>query len=748
MKQRWLSRHARRGVAVSATVGMLAAGLGIGAVTGTAQAAPKGNAGKSDVRHVGGDYNDGKALPFSKEGSRAGGSGVKSDEFKVGTVRSWPALDDARGVVYTKQFVLRGVGDNVEVWVAKDLAFPAGSDGECRNTVGGGEGIVVTDDQVASFIHEFDSNIYPKESLAFSTPPPHDGSVTPLTRAYAQFYGLPARNFKGDGDRIVTLVDNVRDSNYYTPRAADGRTYIAGFFWSLINNYTNRNVMTLDSWDWIHRTGTNPPDDSQDADYQQCSQQILRPFGDPRPLTYEGTFAHEYQHLLEYYASPGESSWVNEGLSDWAQTLVEYVDPSLPPDSDDPDVDGHLQTWMGFADDPAFGGPEQSLTRWGDQGAPEILSDYGIAYAFMEYLWSNYGGDEFMSALHNQDLNGFAGLDATLAGAGSDKTSVEVIHEFLASMAVDAEIDGGKSVVNGADAALQTSSMTAKINWASTEAYSSPGAPTNGADYVGLDAGGAVTFDGAESYPTTPPAWTETEDGRLFSGAGDNLDNGIARQFTIPAANPAVTVDLEYDTEPAWDFAFVQVWDDAANEGDGGWVSLSNENTTDAADPQADPLVVANLPGFTGSSGGVTAQTFDLADYAGENVWIAVRYITDGAVTNPGVWLSGLTVGGTEITDATELDTWSSLSEAVPTPVEGWTVQLVGWNADEVSVVTLDLDDATHAWSGDTAAVLGITPTFVGAIVTADDSTEQMGDYPTYELTLGGALQPGGGTGA
>jgi hypothetical protein len=62
-----------------------------------------------------------------------------------------------------------------------------------------------------------------------------------------------------------------------------------------------------------------------------------------------------------------------------------------------------------------------------------------------------------------------------------------------------------------------------------------------------------------------------------------------------------------------------------------------------------------------------------------------------------------------------------------------------------VSVVTVPLD-GDNAWSGDTAAVLGITPTFVGAIVTANDSTEQMGDYPTYELTIGGALQPGGGT--
>ena len=246
-KRRWL-RHTEAGAAAVAVAALLASGMG------TAQAAPGGTPGAPDTRSVGGDYNDGKPLPFSK-GEKAANSGKDSDSYKVGTVRRWPALNDVSDTVYNKNFVLRGIGDNVEVWVAKDIAFPAG---DCRNTVGGGEGIVITQAQVDSFITEFDSNIYPKESEAFSVPPFRDGSITPLTRAYAQFYDLSARNFKGEGDRIVTLIDNVRDSNYYTPTAADGKTYIGGFHYSLFNEYTNRNVMTLDSWDWVHRTGDQP----------------------------------------------------------------------------------------------------------------------------------------------------------------------------------------------------------------------------------------------------------------------------------------------------------------------------------------------------------------------------------------------------------------------------------------------------------------------------------------------------------
>ncbi len=76
----------------------------------------------------------------------------------------------------------------------------------------------------------------------------------------------------------------------------------------------------------------------------------------------------------------------------------------------------------------------------------------------------------------------------------------------------------------------------------------------------------------------------------------------------------------------------------------------------------------------------MTAQSFDLADYAGQDVFLAVRYITDGSVNEPGVWLSGLSVGGTAVADATELSAWTSLTGAVPVPVSGWTVQLVGWD--------------------------------------------------------------------
>ena len=75
--------------------------------------------------------------------------------------------------------------------------------------------------------------------------------------------------------------------------------------------------MTIDAFDWAHRTGVNPPDEPTG---DLCTS---RP---ARPNLYEGTFAHEWQHLLHYYTDPFETTWINEGLSDFAQTLTGYVD--------------------------------------------------------------------------------------------------------------------------------------------------------------------------------------------------------------------------------------------------------------------------------------------------------------------------------------------------------------------------------------------------------------------------------------
>ena len=80
--------------------------------------------------------------------------------------------------------------------------------------------------------------------------------------------------------------------------------------------------MTIDSFDWVHRTAPT----RRTSRYRATCARAHR----PGRILYEGVFAHEYQHLLESYEDSDEFNWINEGLSDWAQTLVGYVNPSVP----------------------------------------------------------------------------------------------------------------------------------------------------------------------------------------------------------------------------------------------------------------------------------------------------------------------------------------------------------------------------------------------------------------------------------
>ena len=311
---------------------------------------------------------------------------------------------------------------HIEVWVANDLAFPAG---DCRTQIA--TSTTITDAQVAHLISEFDSNMYPKETSTFSTPPDRDGTNALLGPDANGNGGV----YTGGGDKTVALIDNVRDDNFYTFPAAP--TYIAGFFSSQFNELLDRNVMTIDAFDWLHRTTANPPDEPT-ADL--CTS---RP---ARPNLYEGTFAHEWQHLLHYYTDPFETTWVNEGLSDFAQTLTGYVDATAT--VFDRGADSHIYCFQGFGtvqtqfnpNPRDCGGPENSLNLWGEGNPNAVLADYGNAYSLMLFLFDRYGTDIISRLHHDGELQGLPSLEAALKAEGAG-SMYGVIHDFQSMVLLD-----------------------------------------------------------------------------------------------------------------------------------------------------------------------------------------------------------------------------------------------------------------------------------------------------------------------
>ena len=711
------------------------------------------------MRHVGPDYNKGRPLPIvgdTKAAVRIARSrlrGAQAAPPVVGDDRIWLALDSAQAAVYLKDYRLRGVGDKVEVWVAHDvdeisrnLKFQPN---DCRN----GERTTITDAQVNYLIDEFDNNMYPKESQAFSVPPDRTGANAVLP----ELVDLPADYYSGEGDNIVVLIDNVRDPNFYDYNNSQGNSYTAGFFSSFFNELVDRNIMTIDGYDWLHRTGPTPPDDPLPGDL--CASAPARPF------LYEGVFAHEYQHLLEYYVDPDENLWVNEGLSDWAQTLTGYVDPSLP--ITDQDFDSHVQCFLGHlgTDTPANpnprrGGPENSLTVWGDQGEGEILCDYGAVYTMMEYLHGLYG-DDFMTALHEDDRNGLASLGALVAAEGGD-SAADTIHRWAAMVALDGVLDDGAALNGASEAEYKAPTLDATINWDETHAYSKKGAPPNGSDYVRLrDATGdyldasqidEVAFDGASALAPLPIQWRvdnkppQRDSKALYSGSGINFDRTIVRRVYVRKNKPTVSFKTKWNTEEGWDFGFVQV----STDGGRTYQSLKNGDTTSVADPRAIPIVKDNLPGFNGNSKGWRRETFNLAQYAGKTILLSFRYVTDRGVDLPGWWIDDIKMGGKLISRGLSLSEWRSATQVRPKKVEGFTVQLVAYNDAHgqawIAKVPLDAGFAGSLDSAGVSDAVGAQAQTVAAIVTYDESTELISppQYARYSLTVNGVEQPGG----
>jgi immune inhibitor InhA-like protein len=691
----------------------------------------------------------------------------------VGEERMWIALDFTAGS-YRKRFTLRAKRNNVEIWVASPvertvvgvtatgLDFPAG---DCRN----GVRTTITDAQVNYLAQQFDENILPKESATFSVAPARNGSLYFTGPPLLPLQGVAA-DPTGDGDDTVVLIDNVRDENFHDFNNANRLTRVAGFFSSGLNELFDRNIMTIDAYDWLHLTGADPP-------HEPSSDPCLN--APARPFLYEGVFAHEYQHLLEYYENDAEVNWVNEGLSDWAQTLTGYVEPSRP--ITQKGYDSHIQCFLGWLRQETLfnpipreqSGPENSLTLWGDQGDAETLCDYGAAYTLMEYLQGQFG-NSFMTKLHREDTIGLPGLDVVLDQSGATRDSADIVHDWAAMVAVDGLLDQGRNVQGGQRWRYQTPTLNATIDWNNPHAFSTPGAPPNGSDYIRLrDASGPVgvkdidrlVFNGGATVIPRPIVWSvdanppgQAGDPALYSGTGDNRDEAIVRSVAVPAGAAATLAfnarwNLEEDTAGPWDFGFVQV----STDGGATYKSLTCTDTRTDHNPGAIASVVANLPGFSGDSHGFRAQTCSLAAYAGQTVLLSFRTINDPNTQGvdptipPGFWVDDIAVGGTLISDGSSLAGWQHPTVVRPTPVHGFTVQLVAWKTQggsPVAITRLPLNgnfDATVTRKQLQKVLGGARADFVGAIVTNDEPTETVTDYAPYSLTVNGVLQPGGG---
>jgi hypothetical protein len=146
---------------------------------------------------------------------------------------------------------------------------------------------------------------------------------------------------------------------------------------------------------------------------------------------------------------------------------------------------GWLSVQTPFNPQPRRGGPENSLTRWTDEGDAEILCDYGAAYTFVHFLADRYG-TAAAGALFREPAAGLEGVGRVLERLGAAESELALMHDWSAALALDAALERGTPLRVGDAQRFQSRTLSASINWDNPDAHSTPGAPPNGSDFVRL----------------------------------------------------------------------------------------------------------------------------------------------------------------------------------------------------------------------------------------------------------------------
>lgn len=135
-----------------------------------------------------------------------------------------------------------------------------------------------------------------------------------------------------------------------------------------------------------------------------------------------------------------------------------------------------------------------------------------------------------------------------------------------------------------------------------------------------------------------------------WSDMGDDLDTSMVRAVDVPADSPLLELLLWYEIESDWDYAYVSV----STDGGATWANLSSSITT-----SDDPNQQNEGNGITGVSDGWVPVSFDLAEYAGQNVLLRLRYVTDGAVGGRGLLADAIRLGSLFDGAETVTDEWT-----------------------------------------------------------------------------------------
>lgn len=312
---------------------------------------------------------------------------------------------------------------------------------------------------------------------------------------------------------------------------------------------------------------------------------------------YLGTLLHELQHLSQWHMDPNEQVWLNEGLSQLAETMagLETVDPAA------------------YLAQPAI-----RLDRW-STAADEVYAHYGGSYLYLLYLWQR-AGEDAVRELARHPANGMAAITAVLEGFLPHVS----LAEFSADWAVATYLDStGMSGLWGYERAdlppLGLATRARQLPFATVGRLEQ-----TAVEVIDLDLSGPVRlrFVGDTVSPLVdgPPP----DGDRLWFAAADNSSAASLTAVLDLTAHsaPELSLDLWYNLEAGWDFAYLTV------SADGGqtWAVLPGLHSMPG---QYGPAWNGRSVDLPEAREGWVSEIISLAPYAGQTIMVRLEVLSD-----------------------------------------------------------------------------------------------------------------------
>lgn len=537
-------------------------------------------------------------------------------------------------------------------------------------------------------------------------------------------------------DSLVMVLYNVQDDLYYN---CEETSYTAGYFAPDFINSSGMNVIVLDAYDWQNRLGDA---DSPWNDGDTTNDQ---------PELYEGVVAHELEHLLHNYSDPGELSWVDEGLADFAAFLNDYHAPG-----------SHLTYHQVFY-------AETSLTRWAGG-----LENYGASYTFFQYLWERAGGngdgtyepdlqydaaggDLLIKMIFENQGDGVEGVQAAIdqwnaATSGTDLPSFATLYQDWAVAVYlddeESELFDIKAVDFGdPEYTSWTMDIADDSFWGGrgSNRGAQPGAKwdrrDNGQSPVALPYGIQIerfrnpgpTFSVSLAGDPQTVVAPHTGETHWYGGYESQADNIL----DVDTTGPVTKLDFWtwYFIEEGWDFGFVEAlvggeWVTVPLVDDSGAVVTTNE------DPHGNNTEGNGLTGTSGGEYFVDDPTYVhlTAQLPAGATDVRFRYSTDAAYLDTGWFIDDV-----EVNDAPATLSSTDWTQTTGAQDNNWALQVVA-TCDLTPGVTSTgeiVDDAgNHVYRG-----MGDTVTFTGLDTKCANGPHQdaatiVSNLPTGDLTF------------